>query len=75
MTRDLRAYARQTNVRLVVGALLVLLIVGDGLIYYFYGAGAAMMGLLCILGGLVPIVLVILAVALLDWLAKLRDRE
>ena len=51
-----------------------MLIVGDGLIYYFYGAGAAMLGLLCILGGLAPVVLVILAVALLDWLAKLRDR-
>ncbi|MGQ9832689.1 MAG: hypothetical protein ACUVRJ_02650 [Candidatus Villigracilaceae bacterium] len=73
MTRDLREYARQTNVRLVVGALLLLFIVGDGLIYYFYGAGAALMGFLCLLGGLLPVALTILAVALLDWLAKLRD--
>ncbi len=75
MTRDLRQYARQTNVRLAVGALLLLFIIGDGLIYYFYGKGAAILGLFCILGGLAPVVLVILAVALLDWLARLRDRE
>lgn len=73
MTRDLREYARQTNVRLVVGALLLLFIVGDGLIYYFYGAGAALMGFLCLLGGLLPVALTTLAVALLDWLAKLME--
>ena len=41
MTRDLRKYARQTNIRLGVGAVLVLLIVGLGLIYFIYGPGAA----------------------------------
>jgi hypothetical protein len=75
VTRDLRRYARQTNVQLTVGALLLLFIVGDGLIYHFYGTGAAVMGLLCMLGGLLPVVLIIGAVALLDGLAKLRDRE
>jgi hypothetical protein len=36
MSRDLRKYIRQTNVRLVVGALVLLFVVGDGLIYLFY---------------------------------------
>jgi len=55
MSRDLRKYARQTNVRLAVGAILVLFVVGDGLIYLFYGGGAALMGILCLLGGMIPV--------------------
>ena len=51
MSRDLRQYARQTNFRLIVGFILLLFIVGDGLIYLFYGQGAALMGLICLLGG------------------------
>ncbi len=43
MARDLRKYASQTNFRLVVGGLLLLFIIGDGLIYYFYGKGAAVL--------------------------------
>ncbi len=73
--RDLRKYARQTNTRLIFGALLVLFIVGDGLIYFFYGAGAAITGLLCLAGGLVPIVLIYLFLLLLDWVVKRANRE
>ena len=64
--RDLRKYARKTNVRLIAGALLLLFVVGDGLIYIIYGKAAALMGLVCLLGGLVPIVLVTLILILLD---------
>ena len=70
MTRDLRKYARQTNIRLAVGAVLVLLIVGVGLIYWIYGPGAALTGLLCLLGGLSPIVLIIVSLAILDWIGQ-----
>jgi hypothetical protein len=70
MARDLRKYARQTNVRLAVGALLVLFIIGDGLIYLFYGGGAALTGLLCLLGGMVPVVLTLLVLLLFDWILK-----
>jgi hypothetical protein len=34
MSRDLRDYPRKTNVRLAVGALLLLFVVGLGLIYF-----------------------------------------
>ena len=44
--RDLRRYANQTNFRLIVGGLLLLFIVGDGLIYIIYGSAAAISGLL-----------------------------
>jgi hypothetical protein len=73
MTRDLRKYARQTNFRLAVGAILLLFIIGDGLIYFFYGKGAALLGLLCILAGLTPMVLVVLIFVLMDWVRKRID--
>jgi uncharacterized membrane protein YuzA (DUF378 family) len=58
MPRDLRKYADQTNIRLIIGGLALLLVVGLGLIYFFYGPGAAMSGMLCILVGLVPLILI-----------------
>jgi hypothetical protein len=75
MTRDLRKYAKQTNVRLGVGAFLLLLIVGTGLIYYIYGPGAAVGGLLCLGAALVPILLILLSLAILDWIQKRADRS
>lgn len=75
MTRDLRKYARQTNIRLGVGAVLILLIVGTGLIYYIYGPGAAVTGLLCLLAGLSPIALIVLSLAILDWIQKRANRS
>ena len=75
MSRDLRRYARQTNVQLIGGALLVLFIVGDGLIYLIYGSGAALMGILCLLAGMIPVVLTVLVLLLLDWIRKRADRD
>lgn len=68
--RDLRAYARQTNVHLGLGALLLLFGVGLGLIYFVYGAAAAVAGALCLLGALVPIVLILFALYGIDWIVK-----
>lgn len=75
MTRDLRKYARQTNVRIGVGAALLLLIVGTGLIYLIYGPGAAVTGLLCLLASLLPIGLIFLSFALLEWIQKRANRS
>jgi len=74
MSRDLRKYAHQTSFRLVVGALFLLFVVGDGLIYLIYGSGPALMGLLCLLAGMVPVVLTALVFVLLDWIRKRADR-
>lgn len=74
MARDLRRYARQTNARLIAGALLLLFIVGLGLIYWIYGPGAALMGLLCLLAGLAPVLLTLLFLWLLEWVTKRADR-
>jgi hypothetical protein len=70
MNRDLRKYVQDTNKRLVIGALLLLFTVGIGLIWWVYGAGAAFTGFLCLLGAFVPIGLILLALALLDWITK-----
>jgi hypothetical protein len=75
MSRDLRRYIKDTNVRLVIGALLLLFLLGDGLIWLIYGPGGAMMGLLCILGAFVPIGLILLFLALLDWIVKRANRD
>jgi hypothetical protein len=75
MTRDVRRYMKDTNVRLVIGALLVLFIVGDGLIWLIYGFGAAVMGLVCILGAFVPIALILLLLKLSDWILKRAGRD
>ncbi|NOT04784.1 MAG: hypothetical protein HOP27_09325 [Anaerolineales bacterium] len=75
MSRDLRSYMKDTNVRLVVGALALLFIVGDGLIWIIYGFGAAVMGLLCMLGAFVPIGLIFLLLNLSDWIVKRANRD
>lgn len=75
MTRDLRRYARQTNFRLFVGFLILLFIVGDGIIYIFYGRNAAILGLTCMLFGLSPLVLIWLSLMILDWLVRRANPE
>jgi len=75
MSRDLRKYMKDTNVRLIVGALFALFVVGDGLIWLIYGPGAAMMGLLCMLGAFVPIGLILFFLGLLDWIVKRANRD
>jgi hypothetical protein len=75
MTRDLRRYARQTNVQLFVGFLLILFILGDGLIYWIYGREAAVFGLICLAAGLVPLLLIWGLLALMGWVAKKANQD
>lgn len=70
MKRDLRAFARQTNIRLAIGAFILLFGLGLGLIYLIYGPGAAATGLLCLMGSLVPIALILVALYGMDWIVK-----
>jgi len=73
--RDLKKYAAQTNVQLIVGGLVLLFVVGVGLIAIFYGTGAALMALLCLVGGLVPIGLVVLLLFGLDIFVKKINKD
>lgn len=56
--RDLRKYAKSTQIRLVVGVLMLIFILGDGLIYWFYGKEAGTLAFLCTVLGLSPIILI-----------------
>jgi len=58
MSRDLRQYARQTSVRLFAGFFLILFLVGNGLIYFFYGREPALLGLICLVVGIAPLLLI-----------------
>jgi energy-converting hydrogenase Eha subunit E len=75
MNRNLRKYANQTNVRLIIGFLLILFIVGDGLIFLFYGQGAAMMGFICLLAGITPVILIVIALWFIDWIVRRNNPE
>ena len=75
MSRDLRQYARQTNYRLIAGFFLVLFIIGDGLIYLFFGREAAIMGLICLVAGIIPIILILLALWIIDWIVRRNNTE
>lgn len=75
MSRDLRDYARKTNVRLAVGATLLLFLVGLGLIYFIYGKEAAGLGFFCLLAGLTPVVLIVIIFFLIDRIMKSAGRK
>ena len=75
MSKDLRRYAKQTNSRLILGGILLLFVIGDGLVYIFYGGGAAVMGLVCLLAGLFPLLLIWLALMGLGWLSRRANQD
>jgi fatty acid desaturase len=75
MSRDLRKYTSQTNVQLIVGALLILFIIGIGLIAWLYGTQAAVLGFLCLLGAMVPIGLIFLFMFGLDAIVKRINKD
>ncbi len=75
MSRDLRRYSHQTSIQLIIGFLIILFIVGEGLIYWLYGPGAATTGLLCILAGLSPLVFIGAFFLIVRWILKRADRD
>ncbi len=75
MSRDLRKYVKDTNTRILIGAILLLFVIGIALIWIIYGFGAAVSGFLCLLGAFVPIALIFLALFGLDWIVKRANRD
>jgi uncharacterized membrane protein len=71
--RDLRRYAQATNIRLFMGFLILLFLVGDGLIAVFWGWGTALMGVGCILIGLAPLFLTALILWAIEWFVKKKQ--
>lgn len=72
--RDLREYARQTNLRLLAGFVLLLLLVGGGLIWFFYGSGATILAVMCMLAGLALLGLIWLFLAFVQQIVN-KDKE
>ncbi len=70
---DLRKYASQTNSRLLVGFIVILFLIGDGLIYAIYGREAAFMGLICLVFGLAPLLLICWVLLVVEWFVKRQD--
>ena len=75
MSRDMRKYARQTEIRTIIAFLIILFVVGDGLLWFFYGKQTALLGALCMLAGLVPLGLVFMIFGFLDWVLKRRGDQ
>lgn len=75
MRRDLRDYARKTNIRLGLGALALLFVIGLGLIYLLYGKQAAALGFFCLLAGLSPVILILVTFLFIDWIMKRAGRK
>lgn len=75
MSRDVREYSKQTIIRLIVGALVLLFVVGLGLIWLNYGGGAASFGFICLLAGLSPVVLILFVFVVADWMMKRAGRK
>ena len=69
-SRDLRRYARNTTVQLFVGGVIILMVVGNGLIWWFYGPSAVRTSLLCMLVFAVPVLLAFGGLAVMDWIVK-----
>lgn len=66
-------HRRQTRARLVLGGMLVLLLVGGGLVWLFYGRAAAFTAVLCLLGAAAVMALLWLILTLLEkWV---KDEE
>lgn len=68
--RNLKNYARQTNIRLIIGGLLIVFLLGDGLIYLIYGPGAAISGLLCFGIGLIPVMVIMATLWIMELIVR-----
>jgi len=75
MKRDLRKYSRQTTTRLIIGGMLLLFIVGDGLIFIIYGREAGLMGMICLIAGVLPLGLIWLFLWGIGLIVRAADKE
>jgi len=71
--RKLLSYSTQTRLCSIFWFTGILLFVGLGLVWNFYGFQAALFGLLCILGFTIPLLLITIALFGLDFFLKHTD--
>jgi apolipoprotein N-acyltransferase len=70
-----RAHRARTDRNLLLGFFALLFIVGGGLIWVFYGAGAAALGVACIALGAILTGLLALLMAGLQWLSDRLEEQ
>ena len=75
MSRDLRKFNRQTTLRLIIGGLILLFVVGSGLIYFIYGPDSFLSSVICLAAGMLPVGLIVLILYILEWIVKRADRD
>jgi hypothetical protein len=75
MSNDLRKYQRQTTIRLIIGGIVLLFVVGTGLIYLIYGQAAALSGLVCLGLGMIPLVAILVFFLVIDWIVRRSRNE
>ncbi len=68
MSKDLRKYSRDTTIRLAVGAVVLLLVVGVGLIWAIYGQGAGGLAFTCLFAGVMTVALIVGIFFAIDWI-------
>lgn len=73
--RDLRSYARSTQFRLILGAIILIAVVGNGLIWLIFGSDSARMALLCMGVGLAPALLIIICLWLMSWIVGIVNYD
>jgi len=70
---DPKKYAHQTHIRLIIGVMLIILIIGPLIVNAIYGRNAALSALMCMGGALIPIAVIFISLYLLDWVVKRRN--
>jgi hypothetical protein len=70
LVRDLKNYAKQTQNRLLLGLLTLILTLGLGLIWFLYGLNAALMGLVCVFGLLILILFILFILNSMERISK-----
>lgn len=71
--QSLDNHRRVTERNLILGGFIILFFVGGGLIWLFYGSNAALLGVLCFLGGFALIGLLYLILKLFERLSRSPD--
>ena len=72
--RNLRSYTRGTTARLIIGGAVLLVLVGNGLIWLLYGGMEALQSLICMGTFLIPIGLIALALTFMEWIVR-KNRD
>ena len=72
---DMRRHRANTDRNLLIGFFALAFIVGGALIWFFYGSGAAALGILCVAGGAVLAGIVMGLMVGLQWLNDWLERR